>query len=191
MLVSIQSLRIEYSGSESSGSGGGGGVAPPKEIAVKINDKQTKVILSQGKVYTFIVGSVTHKIKLDKLYMDRATITIESEPQTATLYVGNSKEFNLDSGIIEVTLRKIKGGTAVFVIEEILTFMEEENATEIKTTQPKQQQEEAGTVTVEVEQTPKQTFLTWIIAAVVIIMGIVLIVLYNEKRIKQQEEENK
>ncbi len=181
---------VESSGSESSGSSGGGGVAPPKEIAVKINDKQTKVILSQGKVYTFIVGSVTHKIKLDKLYMDRATITIESEPQTATLYVGDSKEFNLDSGVIEVTLNRIKGGTAVFLVDlieeaELLDdIIIEGDLTTIEETQIE------GTVTVEItEQTQTKSFVKFLVWPLVA-LAIVIIVIVITKRIGNKPEEN-
>ncbi len=180
---------VESSGSESSGSGGGGGVAPPKEIAVKINDKQTKVILSQGKVYTFIVGSVTHKIKLDKLYMDRATITIESEPQTATLYVGNSKEFNLDSGSIEVTLRKIKGGTAVFIVDDLT---ETDNAVQEAIEETTVVGDKPTTTTVQQEVTePKQpkSFVK-LLGVLLGIAALIFLVIVITKQIGNKPEEN-
>ncbi len=183
---------VESSGGASSGSSGGSSVAAAKEIAVKINDKQTKVSLSQGKTYNFSVGNNIHTMKVDKLYMNKVTITIESEPQTATLYVKGTQRFNLDSGVIEVTLQEIRGGAAVFMVEKIekedlvddVTI--ERDLTAIEETQVN------GTakVTVQVIEGKLNPFVVYGVPAFGFLVLIGLVLLFNKKRKQQEENEN-
>lgn len=167
------------SSSGGSSASGGGGIAIPKKIDVKIDDRTTKLSLSHGKVYGISTKSGTeHTLKLDKLYSNRATITFSSKPQTVTLFVGDSKIFES----VKVTLDSIIGGSAVFLIEDITTSVIENVALVID--KPEHTDDKPISIPVDIPPEPeqKQAPIAWIIAAVVVIIGIVGIVVYQRKK---------
>ncbi|KKL73403.1 hypothetical protein LCGC14_2075240, partial [marine sediment metagenome] len=107
---------------------------------------------------------------------------------TATLYVGNSKEFNLDSGIIEVTLNRIKGGTAVFLVDDLT---ETDNAVQEAIEETTVVGDKPTTTTVQqeiTEQTQTKSFVKFLVWPLGI--AIVIIVIVITKRIGNKPEEN-
>ncbi len=98
-------------------------------------EKGYKKTLRKNQKMSFVVGGETHKLKLDGVTDEIATITVSSEPVTFNLSINETKKLDLDSDgfyDLEVFLKDITGlfywkkvDLAVKVINEEIVFEED------------------------------------------------------------------
>lgn len=105
-------------GSSSSGGGGDPLYQPTEE---KLIEGYTLVLRKDYKV-KFKVGNESHVLNVDSIESDRVKITISSEPQTKTLFVGDEVKFEIDGdGVYDfsVKLESIGGNSAKLLMKKI------------------------------------------------------------------------
>ena len=178
------------------GSSGGSGTVIYNKLCGNVSEKTIRICLTQGQGYNLTSG---HLIILNKLYYNRVVVTLSSEPQTATIYLGQSKAFNLDTKMMNVTLDGIKGGTAILLVEDVVKDVVEEPIEIIedeKITDTAEKGEETisippttpiGTQPIKLSNWKVVIALLFIILAIIllaglIIWGVILITRYIKKR---------
>ena len=144
---------IVVGGSGGGSSGGGSGTTDSFWDTTKIvpSDKFTLGYTDTlGKKHRarITIGSETHYVGVTEITSTTATINVSSEPQIATLSVGDERKFNVTSNNfydVKVTLNSISDNkanlTIVSINEEITPTIEEEQAQADQAAQETQEEE--------------------------------------------------
>jgi len=142
-------------------------------------DGATRVMKNNYRA-TFEVNGEDHQVGVTAVGANTITIEVSSEPQDATLAVGDERRFDvLDDGYYDlyVKLDKIDGNEATVTIKSI-----REKITEETTGEEEQKQTEAERLAAEAEEEG----VGWIIAiaVIIVIIGVVLTIVMKKKRRK-------
>ena len=162
--------------------GGRGGYYEPPKKEVVIDSKTIEISLSQGESYKIMFkNQETHNITINKLYSDRADISVFSERQTATLYVGENRLFVFGNLDFIVNLKRIIGGSVTFTLTDSTDYSkfgiveDKELPVEQITETPKEVIEVEGEIKLpeqpqEVPQKPKYKLGIWLFAGVILLI---------------------
>ena len=123
---SSRSLTIgSTGGGGGGGEGGGGGGSTTKTYSIsssQFSSGYTKELAKDEKI-SFQLNNEQHNLKLNTISSNSVIIEISSKTQTATLYVGEEKKFNLNEDNyydLLVRLNSITGSKADITIKEII-----------------------------------------------------------------------
>ncbi|MBI3032055.1 hypothetical protein HYY69_01160 [Candidatus Woesearchaeota archaeon] len=143
--------------------------------------KAASVRVAKGQTITFRLDEkTTHRLTVDSLSDTSAQITVQSEPQTFVLNVGEYKKLSLDGGLdnLKITLQSIKDGVAEISIEKIDQESKiapgEESAKETETIQEKERKAPS-----------KSTQSYWLSILVLIVMGLLIYIIKKKETIKE------
>lgn len=134
------SFSITVMSSSSADSGGGGGKRQEVEYQLKEEELQegiSRILYPEDKI-SFNLGISEHNVKILKIGKDYAEIEVRSDPFNDTIFINESKKYNLDNDLfydIFMRLDGIKNSKANFTIKEIHKLIEisqnlDENTTE-------------------------------------------------------------
>ncbi len=91
-----------------SGGGGGGGGGASATVITPVTELTKSITTELGKdeLFGFSFGNENHTLTVLDVTETTATVKIESQPQTFTLYVGEEKQVDLDAdNIMDISLR--------------------------------------------------------------------------------------
>ncbi len=94
-VVTCSDCPSSSSSSSSSGGGGGGGGVTKYDLGALVAAKTVE--LAKNEKAVFIINNENHSVRLINLTDTTAMLGVQSTEQTATLGVGETKEFDLDS----------------------------------------------------------------------------------------------
>ncbi|MFH1501311.1 MAG: hypothetical protein ABIE22_05205 [archaeon] len=175
-------------GSSGGGGGGGGGASTysPSESELAAGYKKA---LSSGDKVIFSANDGSHTMTLSSVSTNAATIIVASTPQTATLGVGDSKKFEVDSDgyyDLSVVVNSIVSGKSANVtvksVNEKITGKDKKAAA----TQDTEEQTPPGQAKKEPQLSPQAAsisagMIATVIIIVLVIAGIVGAVVYRAK----------
>jgi len=126
----IDTLTVTVNAGGGGGSSGGSGSSRPKdqEVDVNLDDFEIKTLeLAKGRSATFTLRGVIHTVTVVELSASTisAKFTIESEPQTFTLYKGETRKLDMDGGDyydLSLTLKNVDN-KAKFEMQRIHALM--------------------------------------------------------------------
>ncbi|MBS3081258.1 hypothetical protein J4221_07345 [Candidatus Pacearchaeota archaeon] len=178
------------SSSTSSSSSSGGG-ATDSVITVTpnlLNIGYTTSVKKGGSLKLNFSSGELHTLKINELLNNSITITVSSEPQTATVNIGEIKKFNLNNDNyydLSVTLNsinsKLKSASITFkAINELIPVSEEKKAETEKPVKTEEGKIEENIV----EESPdtKNLVFFWIIAFVIILILLVIFILLMARK---------
>jgi len=183
---SAYTVTVASSGSSSSSGGGGGGggsSAGAKSYTVtssQLADGYTKELGKDDKIL-FSISNISHSVTLKSLTNTSVSIEIASTPQTITLGINEEKKINLDNDAyydLSIKLNSITSGTKasliIKTINEKISTSTTEQGTSTGTGTGEQTEGEKTTTTTEGEEGGSilESKLWWIIAAVILVVGI-------------------
>jgi len=187
------------SGDNGGGGGGGGGAATTGKTYVLTEEQfiagATKNLQSGAKIKFTIVND-THYVTLDSFTETTATITVESDPQTVTLTVGQEKKFDLTGDNyydLSAKLESINyaGKLTTITVKSIYEAVIEEpsappatSKTPTTSTEPTVSPTEVS----ELESIKGNKFWIIVIITALIIAGVVLFFIFHKKQKKKKNK---
>ncbi len=166
---------------DGSSSGGGGGTPTYNPTAEKLSEGYT-VILRRNYKVKFSVDSENHTLNVDSVGENSVNITISSEPQTKTLFIGDEVKFELDGDNVydfSVKLNSISGGGAELLMK---TISEEIPEGEITGGDGDSLIDSIGDSIAEVVEEAKKSWMWWLVGGLVLLMAVVGAVVYFKKK---------
>ena len=151
--------------------------SPTKE---KLQEGYTRFLRKNYKV-KFDIGSENHTLNVDSIDDDSINITISSEPQTKTLFIGDEVKFELDGDSLydfSVKLNSISGGGAELLMK---TISEEIPEGEVDEVDDSLSDDSIGEGIGDVVDGAKKSWV-WIIGVVVLLVVVIGAVVYFRKR---------
>lgn len=126
--TSFSTEQCQGGGGGGSGSGGSGAATGKTYVLTdeQFEDGYTKELESNDKMEVTVASSsgasIKHSVKVSSVDANTVTIVVSSEPQSATLQVGDTRKFDVngdDYYDIEVTLNSITAGKADITVMQI------------------------------------------------------------------------
>ena len=169
----------------SAGSGGSPVLTPSSDELSKGYNK----ILYAGWSLSFDLGGASHAFNVENVSTNSSTITISSTPQTATLYVGQEKKFDLTGDgyyDLDVKLNSVGviGLSANFTVQTIHEAVSTSQTSQNQTTSS------SGATTSGEEKQPNLVWL-WIFIGVVIVLLVLWAIWYKMSRGKHKKKHRK
>jgi len=100
----------------------GGGVPQPIELSESQFSIGKTVTLDEGQKVKFEIGEDEHSITINSIFEDSVSVTIRSKTIGTSLFIGETKKFDLDDDRfydLKVKLREIEDGKPQIFIKEI------------------------------------------------------------------------
>ncbi len=176
---------VYSSGNGAGGSGGGGGSATATKTVV-LTDEQFEAghttQLKADEQARVRVNGINHYVSVDAVSETTVKITVSSDPQEATLSIGDTRKFDSNSdGMydVSVTLNSITGGKADLTILSISEEVTAESEAEQEGADEKAAEEAAGEEPI-VEDEGSNIWI-WIIVIVVVLIIVGVIVAKRKK----------
>jgi hypothetical protein len=189
------SAATKYSSSacgSSGGSGGGstggttGGTTWSSTFVASTADFQSGYVktLSANERVRVKVSNADHHVGVTSVGADSVTVSVESEPQVATLTVGDSRKFDVTNDNVYdilVTLNSIIDGEADLTITSIAEEITEESAAEEAAKEDAANAEEEAP-TPPIVESEKSTKVVWVVLVLVILAVVVFFVVKGKKK---------
>jgi len=178
-----------------SGGGGGSSSSSISSLSIKFTNNKGTQTLNKGKVSLFSLGKQNHRISIDSIGENSATVIIQSTPQSVELNLNEPKKVDIDfDGIddIEIELLNVYSKSIKFEItliekeepveEPIEEPVEEPNEEPVE--KPKEVRVGVGVDTPNQERTFSKL---WIVLGIVFLVSLVAFGIHQVYKNKKEE----